>query len=104
MTIYDKFTTSSLESLAEWIADFGNHDDSPWMDWFDKTYCQKCESEIITREESEAKLGFLLMYASKTECSYCEVYRECRFFPNRPSPDMKEIVKMWLEQEVEDNE
>lgn len=104
MTIYDKFTTSTKESLAKWIADFGNHDDAPWMKWFDRTYCQKCESEIVTRDESESKLGFQLLFVTKTECSYCEVYKECRFFPNRPAPEIEEIIRMWLEQEVEDNE
>ena len=102
MRIFDKFTTSTPEALAKWIADFGNHDDSPWTDWFNRTYCQKCESEIVTRDESEAKLGFQLLFVDKTECSYCEVYKECRFFPNRPNPDMKEIIQMWLEQEIED--
>lgn len=100
MKIFNKFTTSSKESLAKWIAEFGNHDDSPWMNWFDKKYCQNCQSEIVTREESEAKLGFQLRYVGSTECSYCEVYKECRFFPNRPTPDIEEIIKMWLEQEV----
>lgn len=102
MKIYDKFTTSTPEALAKWIASFGNHDDSPWMNWFDKTYCQKCESEIVTKEESEAKLGFQFLYLNKTECSYCEVYKECRFFPNRLTPDIEEIIKMWLDQEVEE--
>ena len=102
MTIYDKFTTSTKESLAKWITDFGNHDDSPWMNWFDKTYCQKCEPEVVTREDSEAKLGFLLRYVDKTECSYCEVYKECIFFPNKLTPDIKEIINMWLGQEVEE--
>lgn len=101
MTIYDKFTTSSLESLADWIDNFGQHDDSPWINWFNRTYCEKCESEIVTVEESQAKLGFQLLYVNNTECSYCEVYKECRFFPNQPSPNTKEIIKMWLQQEVE---
>lgn len=104
MTIYDKFTTSTKESLAKWILDFGNHEDSPWMNWFDKNYYQKCEPEIVTREESEAKLGFYLSFVDKTECSYCEVYKECRFFPNKPIPDIEEIIRMWLDQEVEENE
>lgn len=104
MTEYDKFTKSTKEALAKWIADFGKHDDSPWMNWFDKTYCQKCESEIVTKDESEAKLGFQFLYLNKTECSYCEVYKECRFFPNKPTPEIEEIIKMWLDQEVEENE
>ena len=104
MTVYDKFTTSTKESLAKWIADFGNHDDSPWMNWFDRAYCQKCEPEIVTRGESEAKLGFYLSYTDKIECSYCEVHKECRFLPNKPTPDIEEIIRMWLDQEVEENE
>ena len=104
MKIFDKFTTSTPEALAKWISDFGNHDNGPWMNWFDKTYCQKCEPEIVTRDESKSKLGFQLLYKDKTECSYCEVHKECRFFPNRPTPDIEEMVKMWLDQEVEDNE
>ena len=67
-----------------------------------ETYCQKCESEIVTRDESESKLGFQLLFIDKTECSYCEVYKECRFFPNRPTPDIEETIKMWLDQEIEE--
>ena len=101
MTIYDKFTTSTKEALAKWITEFANHDDSPWMNWFNKKYCQKCKSEIVTREDSLDKLGFELIFVNSVECSYCEVYNECRYFPNKPNPTIEEIIKMWLDQEVE---
>lgn len=103
MTIYDKFINSSKEALAEWLDEHGMFDDSPWMKWFDNNYCQKCESEIIKRADSKLKLGFELKYVSQTECSYCEVYKHCRFFPDKKEvPSNKEIIEMWLSLEVKD--
>jgi hypothetical protein len=100
MTRYDQVTSKSLEELAEWLDVNGQHDDSPWIKWFDDKYCSNCESEVVTSDESEEKLGFALWYKTKVDCAYCEVYNECRFFPNRRALSNKEIIELWLKEEV----
>jgi hypothetical protein len=102
MTRYKQLTSKPIEELAKWIDDHGQHDDSPWMTWFYKKYCSKCESEIVKREDSMSKLGFELLFRNETECSYCEVYDECRFFPNKKNPGTQEIIEMWLKEAVDE--
>ena len=87
MTYYEKLTSMSLEELATWIDEHGEFDNSPWMHWFDSMYCQNCEA---------------IMCKYPNFCSYRELENECKFFPGRETPDNKEIIKMWLEKEVED--
>lgn len=101
-TRYTKFKSMSIEELAKWIDDHGQHDDSPWMTWFDNKYCSRCESEIVKREDSMSKLGFELLFRNETECSYCEVYDECRFFQNKKNPGTQEIIEMWLKEAVDE--
>ena len=103
MNRYEQFKSKSLKELALWIDINGQHDDSAWMNWFSNKYCDKCESEIVSREDSLEKLGFELMYVNSTQCSYCEVYKECRFFKGKNLSTL-EIVEMWLKEEVEEVE
>ena len=103
MTRFDKFTTSSIDSLAEWINEYGAHDASPWITWFDNKYCSICPYVVIDKKDSLEKLGFELMWEDRTTCSHCEVYKKCRYFPDmKESPSNTEIIKMWLESEVEE--
>jgi hypothetical protein len=91
----------SIEELAKRIDENAQHDNSPWMTWFDKNYCSKCESVVIPKEETLEKLGFELWHGDSTECSYCEVNSKCRYFPDmEESPNTKEIIEMWLKEEV----
>ena len=92
----------SLKELALWIDINGHHDESPWLTWFNEKYCDKCEPEIVNAENCLEKLGFELLYKNSTECSYCEVYKECRFF-NGKNPSTLEIIEMWLKEEVEED-
>ena len=103
MTHYNELTSMSIEGLARWIETNGKFDDSPWMNRFNKNYCSKCESVTITKAESKEKLGFELMFSEDTTCSYCEVYKKCRFFPNlNETPSCVEIIEMWLKENVDE--
>lgn len=104
MTRYDKFISASLDALAEWINEHGQFDDSPWMNWFDNTYCKKCESIILTHKEDFDKLGLEKWYSSQTvECAYCGVYHKCKYFPQYNDVISNcDIIKLWLQQEIED--
>ena len=104
MTRYEQLTSLPIEQLAQWIDSHGQFDGSPWMDWFDKNYCSKCESIYVTKADSKEKLGFELLYNINTTCAYCEVNKECRFFPRREQPSLVEIIEMWLKEPVENEE
>ena len=102
MTRYEQFTSMSIEDLAAWIDEHGQFDNSPWMNRFDGNYCRNCSPIILTKPEQKEKLGFEVLYNISTTCAYCEVHEECRFFPGRPTPALREIILMWLKETVTD--
>lgn len=92
MTNIEKIKTFTVEELSKFLDSVG-FDDTPWMNWFNNKYCNNCDGvncilEVVGRE---------------VECSYCEVYKKCRFFPDRLSDniDSKEICAMWLRENYE---
>lgn len=96
MNNFDKLKSFDIDQLAEWLDVNGMWDNSPWSLWWDRKYCQNCES---VKAPGDNYWGF------KSNCgyAYCEVENKCRYFPDHDDvPDCKEIVKMWLEAEVED--
>ena len=91
MKVFDEIKSKNIDELAEWLDKHGVVDDSPWMQWWDKTYCSKCDPEIIET----------LIFETKIEHAWCEVYHKCRFFQDmEETPDSKQIIKMWLESET----
>ena len=97
MTNFKHLQSMSIEELAEWLDENGMWDHSPWSQWFDSQYCRQCESVKATVEDD----------FGKRECGFawCELEHKCRYFADREDvPDCKEIIKMWLESEAEDEE
>lgn len=91
----DMLKAMNVDQLTEWLDKNGMLDNSPWSKWFDSTYCQNCE-DIEKEYESNGR------YA-KMRFAWCEIHNRCKFFPDRDEvPDCKEIVKLWLEAEVEE--
>ena len=91
MKVFDNIKNKSIDEFAEWLDTHGQFDGSPWMEWFDENYCQKCECENV----------YVEAFNRKCECAWCELHNKCRFFPNMNNVlDSKQIVKMWLESEV----
>lgn len=102
MTRFEQFKNMDIEALAEWICENGQFDGSPWMTWWDEKYCQKCEPVMCHYTEAKEKLGFEPFYEKDVECAYCELEGKCRYFLDwEERPDIKDIVKMWLEGEIE---
>lgn len=100
MNNFEKIKQMSLEEFAEWLHEHGMVDNTPWMNWFNENYCEKCESIIVKSEDAEEVLGFKPFYDEECECAYCEVYDKCKYFPDlEETPSMKDIIKMWLEAE-----
>ena len=89
ITRFEEFKFKDSEEVSEWLDKYGKFDESPWMEWWDVTYCKKCETVM----------AFVPYLNGEHECAYCEVNDGCRFFSS--VPDNKEIIKMWLESEVE---
>ena len=104
MTNFDKITSMSLEELAEWIDNNGLVDNTPWQEWWDKTYCQQCDTIKVTADEAEEVLGFTpLITDTNFECAYCEIHDECKFFMNQDINKSKTIIKLWLEADTDED-
>ena len=44
--------------------------------------------------------GFKLLFKNETECSYCEIHKKCRYFPDMEEiPSNTDIIEMWLKEE-----
>ena len=92
MTNFKKLQSMSIHELAEWLDENGMYDNSPWVLWWDKTYCQQCEPIV----------GWVSDFNRECKCAYCEAYANCRFFTNMDKvPNNKEIIEMWLNTEEE---
>lgn len=90
MKVFDKIKSKNISELADWLDKYCMTDNSPWIDWFDNNYCNKCESEIVYVEKLNQKL----------ECSWCELNDKCRYFQELDEvPDCKKVIEMWLESE-----
>lgn len=101
MTNHENLLNKSTRELAEWLDSNGQFDGSPWMKWFDKNFCSKCESVKIKKENSKAILGFELLFVGETTCSYCELYKKCKYFPDRcETPINIDIIEMWLKENI----
>ncbi len=101
MTNFDKFKSMTIDELAEFIDEHGMYDDTPWMNWWDETYCDKCESIIVKSKDAENILGLTPFLDEEYECAYCEVHNKCKYFPDKDeTPSMRDIIKMWLESNI----
>ena len=91
MTRFEEFKSMDIKALTEWICKYGELDGSPWMTWWDSTYCKNCEPVMCHYPDSEYKFP----------CGWCELEHKCTFFPEMDGvPSVKDIVKLWLEGEV----
>lgn len=92
MNNFDKVKSKNIDEFAEWLDKHG--DDCSWVEWFSKNYCSKCEPVMCHYENSEQEFP----------CCWCELHdNKCKFFPELDeAPDNKQIIKMWLENEYEE--
>jgi hypothetical protein len=100
MTRFEEFKSMDIDELAKWINKNGQFDGSPWMEWFDKHYCKKCEPITLPTKEYRRIFG-CSSYAETMTCAYCELKGKCKFFPDLDYiPDNEDIILMWLDGEV----
>ena len=80
------------ENLATFLDKYCYSDDNPMIRWFNKTYCNNCETIEKENEQWGAQL-----YA------YCELNNTCKFFPENKDgvPSCRDMIKMWLDLECD---
>ena len=94
MKIFDSIINKNIDELAEWLDEHCDFDGALWWKWCDKNYCGECEP---IESESTNVFGYPI-----GECAYCEINGNCRFFKEMEEiPNSKQIIKMWLESESE---
>ena len=105
MNNFEHLKAMTVEELAMWLDENGMFDDSPWNDWFNKKFCEKCESIELEYEDSKTILGIEPLSLDLTsECAYCECHDHCRFFPEiKDIPDNRKVIEMWLTEEAEND-
>lgn len=92
MNNFEKLKSMSVEELAKWLNQNGIIDNSPWLEHFNNKYCNNCESVMCKYEDGEREFP----------AAYCEIHDTCKFFPDfNYVPMHEDVVKMWLESEVE---
>ena len=89
MTNIEKLRAMSLDEFSLWLDENGLFDNSPWMNWFDKEYCENCEAEKV-----------MMGNGNVCSCAHCEVHNFCRYFSNSEVPSNYDIIKMWLKREA----
>lgn len=95
MTIFEKIKSMDIDEFTKWFKENCMHDGDPAIKWWDKTYCNKCEPEISTSPIFDGEMEF----------AWCELHNKCRFFQDiDEKPSNKQMIKMWLESEVDEME
>ena len=90
MKVFDSIKSKNIDELAEWLDKHCDFDSALWWKYWDKNYCNKCES-VVTGTN---------VFGYPLEHAYCEINNNCRFFKDMDDiPDSKQIIKMWLESE-----
>jgi hypothetical protein len=97
MTQFENFKAMTIDQLVEWLDAYGRFDESPWIEWFDETYCNKCPAEQHYLHDCTGEQDCYV----PTESSWCTLNGKCKFFPDMDEePDCKDIIKLWLESEL----
>lgn len=82
------------QELAKWLLDI-SIEPSPWGEWFDRNYCQRCASVVKQCPDGATK-----------EYSYCEENARCRYQDDFPKdipgeivggvPDGEFVINLWM--------
>ena len=90
MTKFENLKLKNIDEFAEWLDTIGSSDDSPWINYFNDTYCAKCESEFIYDQRE--------LYGER-KCAWCELHNnKCKFFQYmKEAPNNIQMIKLWLE-------
>lgn len=93
MTKFENLQSKNIDEFAKWYEENCLHNDDPCIQWFDTTYCKRCEP-IVQQNE----MGYKMEYA------YCELNGKCRYFQELDDmPTNHQTIMAWLESEYEPN-
>lgn len=93
MNNFDILKSKNLDELADWLDKHGAYEYSIWAEWWDRNYCGKCEP--VRKDGGDGRY-----YGN--EFAWCELNGKCRYFQEfYMIPSNKQVIKMWLENEVE---
>ena len=86
MTNFEKLKSMNEEEMSEFLDSIISVDDNPWIDWFNKKYCENCETIEVN-------------HYAHINCSYCEVNGNCKYFQDKDDiPNNKEMIELWLKE------
>lgn len=89
MNNYERIRTMTIDDMTEFFDDKWSHDYDPAIEWWDDTYCSKCESVKRYVDVVDREMDF----------AWCEVNGVCKYFPKEVL-NRKHIMKLWLESET----
>lgn len=91
MTNFERLRKMDIDQFTEWLDEHGAFDQSPWILWFDEKYCKNCPDVMCEHEDGEREFP----------CAWCEIHGKCKFFQEKKEvPDNKEIIRLWLAEEM----
>lgn len=97
MTVFENIHSKNIDELVEWLDKNGAYDDPPWLKWYDRNYCRKCEPVVC----SYVNDCYGNYYSNEHEFAWCELRGNCRYFIDmKRVPDRKQTIKLWLESEI----
>ena len=102
---FEHIKSLNVDEFAQWLLDNGKIESGEWEKWFDREYCQNCESTILNGEkEIKEKLGIDSLFFDKSIiCNYCEINKKCKYFPHLDDiPNGLDIIKFWLQKEYKE--
>ena len=90
MTNFEKLKSMDEKEISEFLDSIIGTDEDPWTVWFNKRYCENCETIR----------GYSLIPDIYDDFTYCEVNGNCRYFQDKDDiPDSKEMIELWLASE-----
>ena len=93
MNVFEKIKSMNIDEFTEWFYENCIDVPDPSLEWWNDTYCSKCEPEDDPLESSWHKFA------------WCELHdnSKCKYFQDLDDiPDYKQIVRLWLESEWKD--
>ena len=83
MTVFERIKEMNIDDFVEFMYGQSLFNELPSDRWFDEKYCSEFN-------------------ASNDVYSWCEVNHKCKYFQHMDKvPTVKQVIKMWLESEVE---
>lgn len=91
MTNFEFIHSMDIETFAKFLNTLG-FDGTPWVEWFNRKYCNKCEGV-------KAKVDY---DDNEHEFSYCELEHKCHYVDDDSWEDPLTNVLNWLKDDSDE--